>query len=95
MLYDFWARNNKICHYFLFHLFLKIVFDKYDKDYKNIPFYSSKPIHMMQKNLFLPFHKLKYKSIISNVSMHKLTRKRTTNKTKGLVYHHILEKYIF
>ena len=51
MLYQFWAKNNRICHYFLFHIFLRMACKKYKKDYRNIPFYSSIPVHLLQKDL--------------------------------------------
>lgn len=93
MLYDFWARNDKICHYFLFHFFFKIACNKYEKDYKKVPFYSNKPVHLLQKDLFVKFKNLRYKHILNYASIHKLTRKHKTNITNGLVYHYILEKY--
>jgi len=95
MLYEFWARNNKIWHYFLFHLFLKMACKKYMKDYKNIPLYSNRPPHLLKRILFKPFNILKYNHILKYTTVHKLTRKRTTNKIKGLVYHHILDKFLF
>ena len=67
--------------------------DKYLNDYKNIPWYSNRPTHFLQKELFKRYKYLRYKQIINIASIHKLTRKHKTNNTKGLVYHYILDKY--
>lgn len=93
MLYRYWSKNNRICHYFLFHLLFKISCDKYLNDYKKIPLYLSNSAHFLQKELFNPFNKTKYDQILNLSTLHKLSRKHTTNITKGLFYHHILEEY--
>ena len=93
LLYYFWAKNNKQYYYFLFHYLFKVSCDKYNNDFRNIPFYSNKPVHELQRNLFKPFDFLKYKYFTNLSSIHKLTRKRKPNRTKGLIYHHILEEY--
>ena len=93
LLYEFWAKNNYLYDYFLFHLFFKIACDKYKNDYKNITWFSNIPVHFLQSELFKPYKPLKYKYILSQSSIHKLTRKYKTNISKGLVYHHILKEY--
>ena len=93
LLYEFWAKNNILFHYYLFHFFFKISCDKYKNDYKNVPWYSNIPVHNLQWELFKPYNYLRYKHIISKASIHKLTFKHTTNKKKGLVYHHILKLF--
>lgn len=95
LLYHFWANNNYIIHYFLFHFFFKMACNKYIDDFRKIPFFSNKPVHQLQIELFQPFKKLRFKQIIGIASIHKLTNKLKTNITKGLNYHYILKKYSF
>jgi len=93
LLYDYWAKNDQIFDYFLFHFFFKMACNKYDKDYKKIPLYLNNPPHKLQFELFQPFKISNYYFILNISSIHKLTRKRITNKTRGLLYHHILEEF--
>jgi len=93
LLYEFWAKNNSIYHYYLFHIFLKMACNKYMNDYKKIPWYSNKPVHTLQLKLFKPYINSTYQKILDSASIHKLTNKRKTNITKGLNYHHILEDF--
>ena len=92
-LYEYWSKNDKAHDYFIFHFFLKIACDKYENDYKKIPFYLNEKPHILQFQLFQPYKDNKYKYILNISSIHKLTRKRTTNITKGLFYHHILKEF--
>ena len=94
LLYEFWRKNNHLTHYFLFHYFFKIACDKYNEDYKNIPFFSNIPVHFLQKELYKPFDLLRYKNILSLSSIHKLTRKHKPKRTQGLLYNHILKEFL-
>ena len=49
-LYEYWSKNDKIHDYFIFHFFLKIACEKYDKDYKKIPRYINEKPHLLQIN---------------------------------------------
>ena len=93
LLYQYWSKNSHLFHYFLFHFFFKMAYDKYQKEYKNMPNFLSSIAHKLQWELFNPFNKTKYKEILKNSSIHKLTRKRKTNLTNGLYYHHIIEEF--
>ena len=71
-----------------------MAYDKYHKDYKNMPLFLSNNAHILQWELYKPFNKRKYKQILNNSSIHKLTRKHKTNISKGLLYHHLIEEFI-
>ena len=92
-LYEYWSKNDQVHDYFIFHFFLKIACDKYDKDYKKMPFYLNENPHKLQIELFQPFKENKFKHILNISSIHKLTRKHKPNITKGLFYHHILREF--
>lgn len=87
LLYEFWSKNDRIIHYFLFHFFFKMAYDRYYKEYRKIPYFLSNTAHKLQFELLKPFNKSKYKQIIRDSKVHKLSRKLKTNITKGLYYH--------
>ena len=94
LLYEYWSKYNKINYYFIFHVFFKMALMKYGNEYNNVPYYSNIPPHKLQNKLNKVFDFAKYKEIIGNSSIHKLTRKINPNKKIGLFYHHILEEFI-
>jgi hypothetical protein len=93
LLYEFWSKNDRIIHYFLFHFFFKMAYDRYYKEYRKIPYFLSNTAHKLQFELLKPFNKSKYKKILEDSSVHKLTRKRKTNLKKGLYYHYIIDNF--
>jgi hypothetical protein len=93
LLYEYWAKNDGLFDYFIFHYFFKMAFDKYHEDYKNMPVYLSIPAHVLQSLLFNHFNEKKYIDIIKKSPVHKLTYKKETNITKGLYYHYIIDKF--
>ena len=92
LLYHYWSKNNDIFDYFLFHFFFKMAYDIYNKDLYNMPFILSRDANQLQNELLKPFNKRKYEEILNISSVHKLTRKREINETKGLFYHHIIKE---
>lgn len=94
LLYEYWRKNNYICHYFLFHFFFfGISSEKYLEDFKKVLKVSNEPVHELQLKLFSNFTKVIYIKIINSISIHKLTHKRKPKSSKGLFYHHILQEY--
>jgi hypothetical protein len=93
LLYEYWAKNDKIFDYFLFHYFFKMAFDKYHLDYKNMQVYLSISAHKLQSVLFKLFNEKNYIDIIKKSPVHKLTYKIKTNIIKGLYYHHIIDEF--
>lgn len=85
-LYLYWKKHNKLCHYFLFHLFFTLSCEKYPDIYSNVPKVSSVNPHMMINYLSKPynddtikylkeiskFHKLTYKANFSEISSNTL-----------------------
>ena len=93
LLYEYWAKNNNLDYYFIFHIFFKMALMKYENEYNHVPYYSNIPPHILQANLLKRFNDKIYKNILRNSSIHKLTRKIILNKSKGLFFHYILTKF--
>ena len=92
LLYEYWRKNDFLFNYFIFHLFFKMSSDKYQKDYKNIPFISNGPPHELQRMLKEKYNETKYKIILNKISIHKLSIHLSIFKNNSF-YNHIIEEY--
>ena len=93
LLYEFWRTNNKLYNYFLFHFFFKMSCDRYINDFKNVPFYSNIPVHVLQYEMFQSFNIRRYKQILECSKVHKLTSKTNIKFTNETFYYYILKEY--
>ena len=93
LLYEYWRKYKYLYNYFIFHIFFKMVCDKYQKDYEKIFPYSSDLVHKLQFELYRNFRRKIYKKIVLNIPIHKLTPKHKIKLKNGLTYYHILEEY--
>ena len=95
LLFEYWKKNNKLCDYFLFHIFMQIVLD-YNPDYtNNIPKYTNETTHFLLFELQNQFDEKKWNSIINQSFCHKLTYKLDENikKQNGTFYKKIIEDH--
>ena len=94
LLYEYWKNNDKLCNYFLLHLFIIMACYKYKTDYDKVLFISNGPPHKLQKQLRKKFNKKIYNIILDKSSVHKLTLHRKDNKYKNnTFYSHIIDIY--
>lgn len=92
LIYEYWKKNNCLYNYFLFHLFFKMACQKYEKDFKNIPYISNTPPQVLKLYLTQNYSESIYHEILKNVSVHKLTIK-INNIPENSFYHHIIEDF--
>ena len=92
LLYEYWKTANELYNYFLFHLFFKMATERYIEDIKKIPYYSNKPVHYLQAELTKVYSEKRYKDILKNVFVHKLTIKLNNIKNNSF-YHHVINEY--
>lgn len=96
ILYEYWKNENKLRHYFLFHLLFSIVIDYNEKNrhlWNNIPYYNNINPHILQHELFNQFDKERYDVICKFAPVHKLTYKIPPSHTKyieGTYYEKLL-----
>ena len=93
LLYEFWRTNQEVYNYFIFHFFFKMSCDKYINDFKNVPFYSNVPVHVLQYEMLQSFNTKRYKQILECSKVHKLTLKANMNSKNDTFYYHILKEY--
>ena len=77
LLYAYWARNNKMVDYFIFHDFFQIATEALPQEWsKVIPFCNSTP-HILLLRLFDTYDEATWAAIRAQTPFHKLTYKFT------------------
>lgn len=75
LLYDYWAKHDKLLDYFIFHDFFQLAIEAYPEEWaKVVPFSNSVP-HILLLRLFEPFCQTTWKALQDMTPFHKLTYK--------------------
>lgn len=93
LLTKYWEKNNYLCDYFLFHIFVQIVLELNPEVRDTIPKYTNETPHFLLFELCKPFDKTRYTCIIGKSFCHKLTYKvdESIKMDKSNFYNWILE----
>lgn len=78
----YWQREKKLCHYYLFHMLLTLVFQYNEANVRclrEMPYISNAEVHLLQRELFEPYDAQRFNEICRRAFCHKLTYK-TRNK---------------
>lgn len=51
LLYEFWKNENKVQEYFIWHIFMKMVYDKYESDFKDMLYIPHAITHMINTKI--------------------------------------------
>ena len=92
LLYMYWQNEERLLHYFLFHLIFTISCRRHPDESGRIPIYSLEPCHILQKEMQRPFDDFRYESILKMNGIHKLTYKYDPFDIKGTMLEHVLEE---
>ncbi len=70
--------------------------DKYSSEWDEVPFISSLPPHIMQREMFKPFSEKRFEQLKAMSPIHKLTYKYDeTQDIKGTILEHIIQSVDF
>ena len=83
LLYDYWRNKDYASNYFIFHMFFKLVTEKYADEWKQVPYYSQIDNHLLTNELMNNFDEKRYNEIKSLTNFHKLTYKLQIDKNTG------------
>lgn len=75
LLFEYWKRNNHLKHYFLLHIFFRMVTDKYPEEWEKVPYYNQIDQHILQMEFNKKFDKKRFEQIKNITPVHKLTNK--------------------
>lgn len=94
LMYEYWRRNNKLINYFLIHQFIQMALDKYPEEEVDMIKYPNSTPHILLLDMFYPFNPIKWNTIKSMSSFHKLAYKRSESdmNKKGTYYDEIIVK---
>jgi len=73
-LFLYWKDNKSLIHYYLFHIFLKILIDKFQNYNETMPTFSNIPPHILQKEQYNEYNKKRFDQIKKISRVHKLDR---------------------
>lgn len=95
LLYEYWKRENRLKEYFLIHLFITMVLEKYPDDFDAMFRVSDSDSNILYLNYFNePYCEETYNNIVKTTSIHKLTYKNLDEAKQGTFYQHIIEDNI-
>lgn len=72
LLYAYWKENNRPVHYFLFHIFMTMALECYEKEYKEMPVVSQADAHILASYISEPYNRNKYDILKLSTGIHKL-----------------------
>ena len=74
LLFEYWKNEKFLTHYYIFHLFFKIVTEKYEKEWNEVPTFSNINPHILQFELLNEYNKERFEQIKKIIPIHKLNR---------------------
>lgn len=92
MLYQYWADEDHLKHYYLFHIFFTLATWRHPEECAQIPVYSTEPCHVMQMEMLHPFTQPRWQQLCDMSGIHKLTWKYDTKADlRGTILQHVIE----
>lgn len=93
LLFAYWKNHNKLCDYFLYHYFLIMSLEKYEKIYEQIPQYTNENPHILLFKLNEEYNKETFDYICNKTFAHKLTYKldESIQNNKKNFYNYLVE----
>ena len=83
LIYIYWKNKNYMMNYFLLHMFFKMVTDKYESEWRKVPYYSQMDNHLLNNYLENDYYNNDiYNDIINKTDFHKLSYKSNYNVVK-------------
>ena len=94
-LYKYWTDKNELVTYFIFHMFVAMVIERYPIMYSQFTRISNVPPHYMQFELQDRYSEIRFKELTDMASIHKLTYKldAAVYKDEDNLYNYLLKEY--
>ena len=93
LLYEYWRNETSLKDYFLFHIFMDIVLERYPEEYKKVIKMCNSIPHILLLDLFNEFNKEFYEELKKLTNFHKLTYKLDESlKEKENTYYDVIIK---
>jgi hypothetical protein len=95
LLYEYWKKNNSVIDYFIFHMCVGIILEKYKEEQKKIVKFSNSIPHILLLDLFESYDEKKYEVLKQMTCFHKLSYKHDKEQLekKGTYYDALINQY--
>ena len=91
-LYLFWKKENKVHEYFVWHLFMRHIYNFYEKDFECITYIPHECSHMLIKKINDKYDEQYFKLADKICPIQKLTYKNIDEKKENTFYQYIISK---
>lgn len=92
LLFEYYKRERFVKNYYFFHLFFKLVTDKYNDEWNNVPTFSNVNPHILQFELLDEYNQERFEQIKGISFVHKLNKVlENKEKDKKTFYDYIIE----
>ncbi len=91
-LYLFWKKENKVREYFIWHLFMRHIYNYYKKDFETIVYIPHECSHMLIRKLNDKYDEKYYKLTDSICPIQKLTYKNIDKKKTNSFYYQLISR---
>lgn len=75
LFYNYWQKNNKLIHYFLIYFFMTLASEKYEKEWKDVPWYPDLNCFILEREIFDKYSDERFREIKKWSDIHKLSYK--------------------
>lgn len=93
MLYLYWHENNYVKNYFIFHMFFRMITDKFPELLEHMIPVNQINQHLLMNDLNHIYSNERYKDITELTNVHKLTYKGIDYSVENSTFQYILDSY--
>lgn len=91
LLFDYWETHDYLIHYFLLHMFVKLISDELNEKWREIPYYNHNDNHLLAEELPKEWDKRRVEGICRLTNFHKLSYKINVDlSSNNTTYYHVL-----
>lgn len=95
LLTKYWTDTSLLLDYFVYHYFIKMVTNRYQNLWKNVPNYPNRAPHVLQFELLDEYNEVRFNQIKKMSPVHKLNWKLSREENKNDFYYAICSQEVF
>ena len=93
LLLSYWKNEERLTHYYVFHLFFAMAARKYPDNWAKVPTFNNCSPHTLMFELEQPFSQQRWEQLLRISDIHKLNRHLQPDESLDSFYRHILRQY--
>ncbi|MFR5876230.1 MAG: capsular polysaccharide synthesis protein [Eubacterium sp.] len=92
LLFEYWKTHNYMIHYFIMHMFFRMVTDYYPDEWKKVPYFNQIDQHILSTELYNDYDEKRFRQLTDLTSIHKLSNKSDYSKVSEKSYYAMLDR---